>query len=393
MSDQQYTPPLKYAMVGGGSGSFIGAVHRKAAALDGRAELVAGALSSTPERSLASAREIGLEETRAYASWQEMLERESARPEGERPDFVSVVTPNDTHYPIAKAALEAGLHVVCDKPFTHTVEQAAELRDLAASKNLVCCVTYNYSGYPMVREASELVRTGALGPIRKVHVEYHQGWLATKLEDTGMKQASWRTDPKRAGLGGALGDIGTHAEQLVRFVTDLEIDTLYADCTSFVDGRALDDDASVLLRFAERDGVRAKGVMTVSQVCTGEGNPLTLRVYGERGGLRWKQETPETLTLLSVDSDPRTLSRGNDTLSDRAQRATRLPGGHPEGFIEAFANIYLGAIEAIELAKAGQPVPQASLAADIPQAQDGLEGVRFVERCVSSDGAWVPLNA
>ena len=377
---------LTYAMIGGGTGSFIGAVHRKALNLDGRAELVAGAFSSTPERSRRSGEELGVAAERVYGSFEELAAKESARPDPA--DFVVIVTPNDTHYPATKACLEAGLHVVCDKPFTITSEQAAELRDLAASKGLLCAVTYNYSGYPMVRHAAELVRGGMFGHIRKVYAEYHQGWLATELETSGQKQASWRTDPARAGLGGSLGDIGTHAEQLLRFVTGLDVQMVCAELTSFGRGRVLDDDASVLLRLSGG----AKGSLTCSQVCVGEANGLSLRVYGETGGLIWRQERPEELTLAALDGSKTVLSRGGDRLSDRAGHATRLPGGHPEGFIEAFANLYLGVIESIEARRDNRkPGP---MAPEVPTAEDGRLGVRFVEACVRSaenNSAWTAV--
>ncbi len=377
------SPPLRFAMVGGGVDAFIGGVHRLAAALDGRAQLIAGALSSTPQRSLDSARSLGLDPDRSYESYQQLIERETARPESDRVDFVSVVTPNHLHHPVAKACLEAGLHVVCDKPFTMTSVQAIELRDLARNNNLVCAVTYNYTGYPLVREMRSLIASGAIGQLRKVYAEYHQGWLATALEDTGMKQASWRTDPERAGIAGALGDIGTHAENLVSFVTGLEIDSLCADLTSFVPGRSLDDDASALLRF--KGG--AKGTLTCSQVCVGEENGLTLRVYAETGALIWRQENPNVLEQTSLDGDRRLITRGGDR-SPAATSATRLPPGHPEGFIEAFANIYRGACDAIESKRAGQPDADTLT----PTAEDGRRGVRFVELCVQSarDGSsWV----
>lgn len=367
--------PLRYAMVGGGMDAFIGAVHRHAIALDGTAELIAGALSSTPERSVESARRLGLSPDRSYASWQELVEREAARPESQRVDFVSIVTPNHLHHPAAKACLEAGIHVVCDKPFTMTSAQAAQLRDLAASKNLVCAVTYNYTGYPLVREMRALVRSGAIGKLRKLFVEYHQGWLATALEQSGMKQASWRTDPERSGIAGALGDIGTHAENLVSFVTGLEIESLAADLSTFVPGRALDDDASILLRF--RGG--AKGALTCSQVCVGEENGLVLRVYGDKGGLTWRQENPNVLEHTSLDADRRLITRGGDR-SPAANASTRLPPGHPEGFIEAFANIYRGVRDAIEAERAGRDDPKNLT----PTASDGHRGVRFVELCVQS---------
>lgn len=370
--------PLRYAMVGGGTGSFIGAVHRKAAALDGQAVLVAGALSSTPERSMQSAREIGLPEDRAYPSWQALLDAESKRRVGDRPDFISIVTPNDTHHPIAKGALEAGFHVVLDKPATHTSAQAAELARLADANHLLCCVTYNYTGNAMVRQAAAMIADGTIGSVRRVLVEYHQGWLATALEQTGMKQAAWRTDPARAGLGGALGDIGTHAENLLGFITGLKIESLCSDLTSFVPGRRLDDDVSVLLRLEGG----AKGTLTCSQVCVGEDNNLSIRVYGDKGGLTWRQQTPERLIHAPLDGAPRTLVRGGPGLSERATHATRLPAGHPEGYLEAFANIYLGAIDAIRARRDG--AEPSGLGAEIPTMREARRSVRFIELCVES---------
>ncbi|MCH8508319.1 MAG: Gfo/Idh/MocA family oxidoreductase [Phycisphaerales bacterium] len=376
---------LTYAMIGGGQGSFIGAVHRMAIALDGTATLAAGAFSSTPERSKASGAALGVAEDRAYGSFGELVEGERGR---ENPvDFVVIVTPNDAHYPAAKACLEAGLHVVCDKPFTVTSAQAAELRDLASAKRVMCAVTYNYSGYPMVRHAAELVRTGGIGAVRKVYAEYHQGWLATDLEKTGQKQAAWRTDPAKAGLGGSLGDIGTHAEQLVRFVTGLKVEQVCADLTTFVPDRRLNDDASVLLRLS--DG--AKGSLTCSQVCVGEANGLSLRVYGETGGIVWRQERPEELTITRLDGSKTMLSRGIEAVGPRGSMASRLPGGHPEGFIEAFANLYRGVGEAIAAKRAGRSAT--GLGSEVPGAEDGRLGVRFVEACLESargDG-WVAV--
>ena len=386
---REHHAPLRYALIGGGTDSFIGAVHRKAAALDAQAILTAGALSSTPEKSIASAQQLGIPADRAYPDWQTLLEREAALPADQRIHFISIVTPNHLHYPIAKAALSAGFHIICDKPFTHTIAQAAELRDLAAANNLICCVSYNYTGYPMVRQAAEMVANGELGTIRKVIAEYLQGWLTTPLETTGMKQAAWRTDPARAGLGGALGDIGTHAENLMAFITGLRITELAADCTAFVPGRQLDDDATILLRF--NNG--AKGSLTCSQIATGEGNNQSLRVYGDKGSLIWKQEEPEQLLFLPLDGQPRTYTRGGPGTGQRAAHATRIPHGHPEGFLEAFANIYLGAIEAIRAKQNNDAT--GPLAAEIPTAEHGRRGVRFIEAAVESsanNAAWVRLD-
>ena len=367
---------LTYAMIGGGSGAFIGEVHRRAIALDGSATLVAGALSSTPERSIESARTLGLPADRSYDSYEELLKKESVRTD--RVDFVVIVTPNDSHYPIAKAALEAGFHVVLDKPSTHTSEQSRELASLADTNGLLCCVTYNYTGYPMVRQARAMIADGTLGTLRKVFIEYHQGWLASDLEASGQKQASWRVDPKRAGLGGALGDIGTHAENLGAFVTGLELESVYAQLNSFVPGRKLDDDASVLLNYAGG----AEGVLTASQICIGRGNGLSLRIYGDKGGLEWQQETPDELRVTLLDGNPTTYSRGGPGLHDDAILSARIPQGHPEGYLEAFANLYRGVADTITKKRDGEKPTR--LGELIPTIRDGERGVRFVEVCVES---------
>lgn len=376
-------PPLRYGMVGGGRDAFIGAVHRMAAALDGQTDFVAGALSSSPEKSIASGRDLGLADDRNYESWQQMLERESAR--ADRIDFVSIVTPNHMHFPVARAFVEAGFHVVLDKPMVLSSEEATQLAEVLDKAGVVFAVTYNYTGYPMVKQAAHLVRSGAIGEIRKVFVEYHQGWLSGKLEESGQKQASWRTDPKRSGIAGCVGDIGTHAENLVATVTALEIESLCADVTTFVEGRALDDDAAVLLRF--KGG--AKGVLTCSQVCFGEENGLTLRVYGTKGAVSWKQEEPNHLIHTPADGAKRILTRGGPE-SGASAHATRLPPGHPEAFIEAFANVYRGAIAAIRARQTGDK--PTGLAAELPAVRDGVQGVRFIERVIESGrqgGAWV----
>ncbi len=365
-------------MVGGGQGAFIGAVHRMAAALDGQIDFMAGALSSTPEKSKASGRELGLDEGRNYGSWEEMLSGELARPGDERIDFVSVVTPNHLHYPVARAFAAAGINVVSDKPLVHSSEQARDLMDVVAKSGVVFAVTYNYTGYPLVREARELVRSGRIGEVRKVIVEYNQGWLATQLSN---KQADWRTDPERSGLAGAVGDIGSHAENLMATVTGLELDALCADLTSFVPGRKLDDDASMLLRFEGG----ARGVLTCSQIEIGAENDLRLRVYGTRGSLTWQQEDPNHLFLDTLDAPRQILTRGSPYLSPAAQAATRLPTGHPEAFIEAFANVYRGAAEAMRAKKENRaPDP---LMADFPTLADGARGVHFIEKAVESAGS------
>ena len=369
---------LRYAMVGGGRDAFIGAVHRRAAALDGEIELVAGALSSRADKARASGQDLGLADARNHGSWEALLADEVRRPETERIDFVSIVTPNHMHFPVARAFAEAGIHVVCDKPLVHTSEQARELAAVVARSGVVFAVTYNYTGYPMVREARAMVRAGAIGEVRKVIVEYNQGWLATKLEDSGQKQADWRTDPARSGIAGAIGDIGSHAENLVATVTGLQLESLCADLTTFVAGRRLDDDGNLLLRFTNG----ARGVLIASQIEVGCENDLRLRVFGSSGTLEWHQEEPNTLLHSPIDGPRRVLTRGSAWLSDAARRATRLPTGHPEAFIEAFANVYLGVAEQIRAKQTGTtPAPGA---ADYPTLADGARGVRFIEKTVES---------
>jgi predicted dehydrogenase len=381
-------PKLRYAMVGGGQGAFIGSVHRKAMALDGQYELVAGALSSTAEKARASGRELGLADARNHASWQDLLADELRRPPEERIDLVCIVTPNHVHFPVAKAFVEAGFHVVCDKPLVHTAAQADELVAAVRRQGTVFGVTYNYSGYPLVRQAREMVRAGELGEIRKVVVEYNQGWLATRLEAEGNKQAAWRSDPAQSGGAGALGDIGSHAENLVATVTGLRLESICADLTSFVPGRLLDDDASMLLRFAGG----ARGVLVASQVNTGLENGLRLRVAGTRGTLEWWQEEPNRLTHFPADGPARLLTRGAPWLHPAAQRASRIPPGHPEGFIEAFANVYLGVAAAVRAHGTGQAADR--MEADYPDVADGARGVRFIEAVLASARSqqkWTPL--
>lgn len=368
--------PLTYAMIGGGIGASIGQVHRRAIALDGRATLVAGVLSSTPERSILSAKAIGLDLNRSYQSYQELFKQESTR--DDRVDFVSIVTPNDTHYPIAKAALEHGFHVVLDKPATHTSQQAIELEEFASSKGLVCCVTYNYTGYPMIRQARAMVRDGKLGSIRKIYLEYHQGWLASDIESGGHKQASWRVDPAKAGLGGALGDIGTHAENLISFVTGLPMQSVYANLRAFVPNRVLDDDVSVFINFQQG----AHGVLTASQVCIGEANGISLRIYGEKGGLSWYQQSENDLSFTELNGQTTIFTRNGVGLHTDSLLSAFTPPGHPEGYLEAFSNIYRGAIDAVLSKRDG--IEESQLAKLIPSMKDGAQGVRFVEKCVES---------
>lgn len=369
---------LKYGMVGGGRDAFIGEVHRKAMALDGQFDFVAGALSSTPEKARASGQDLGLADDRNYASWQEMLTRELARPEAERIDMVSIVTPNHVHYPVAKAFAEAGIHVVSDKPLVHTSEQANDLIAIVEKTGIVFGVTYNYTGYPMVKQARHMVQSGELGEIRKVIVEYNQGWLATKLEETGAKQAEWRTDPARSGAAGCIGDIGSHAENLVATVTGLELSEICADISTFVPGRLLDDDGNVLLRFSSG----AKGVLIASQIQIGDENDIRLRVFGTKASLAWYQEDPNYLIYRPLDEPTRILKRGNGYLCAAAAKASRIPPGHPEAFLEAFANVYLGVAEAIRAKQSGQAL--ADLEGDFPTVYDGARGIHFIEKTVES---------
>lgn len=374
-------------MVGGGQGAFIGAVHRHAIALDGQAELVAGALSSTPDKARVSGRELLLADGRNHGDWQSLLADELKRPANERIDFVSIVTPNHVHYPVAQAFVDAGFHVVCDKPLVHTREQADALVAAVQRQGTVFGVTYNYTGYPMVRQARAMVRAGELGELRKVVVEYNQGWLSSQLESSGNKQAAWRTDPQRSGAAGAIGDIGSHAENLVATITGLQIDSLCADLTHMVPGRALDDDASMLLRFAGG----ARGVLIASQINTGLENDLRVRISGTLGTLEWRQEQPSQLIHYPHDGPKRVFTRGAPWLHPSAQRASRIPAGHPEGFIEAFANIYAGVIEDIRARIEGRAADP--LLADYPRVEDGARGVRFIERTVASAASaakWTP---
>ena len=372
---------LRMGMVGGGPGAFIGDVHRKAAVMDGGVELVAGAFSSSARKSKQKGRELNLDPKRAYASYDQMIEKEIARPEGDRIDFVTIVTPNHVHFPVAKAFLEAGFHVICDKPMTFDLREARALKKIVAKNRKVFALTHNYTGYPMVKLARDMIRQGDLGKIRKVVVQYPQGWLSTRLESTHQKQAEWRTDPKRSGAAGCIGDIGTHAENLAEYVTGLRITELCADLSTFVKGRKLDDDGNILLRFQKG----AKGVLHASQISVGEENNLAICVYGEKAGLEWRQEDPNDLHLKTPDGPKQVWRRGNDYVgakSPAAGRATRIPAGHPEAFLEAFANIYVNATDAIR-ARILRERPD-PLALDFPSVDDGLRGMLFIETVVKS---------
>ncbi|PZQ82890.1 MAG: oxidoreductase [Ancylobacter novellus] len=370
-------------MVGGGTGAFIGAVHRIAARLDGHYQLVAGALSSTPEKARASAAELGL--ARAYDDYTAMAKSEARRRDGI--EAVAIVTPNHMHAGPAIAFLKRGIHVICDKPLTATMAEAKKLRSVAEKANALFVLTHNYTGYPLVRQARAMVEAGELGRLRLVQVEYVQDWLTEAAERSGSKQAEWRTDPARSGAGGATGDIGTHAYNLACFVSGLAPEALAAELSTFVDGRPLDDNAHVLLRFAGG----ARGMLWASQVAPGNENGLRLRVYGEKGGLEWAQENPNQLWFTPFGQPKRLLTRGGAGVGAGAARVTRTPPGHPEGYLEGFANIYAEAARAIRARQAGEALPEGVV---YPTLADGLAGMRFVEACVQSstrNAAWVKL--
>jgi predicted dehydrogenase len=375
---------LRFGMVGGGRGAVIGAVHRIAARMDGMAELVAGAFSSDAERSKASAKDLFV--PRAYGSYQEMAAAEAKLGKDERIDFVAIVTPNDQHFGPAKLFLESGFNVVLDKPMTLDVQQALELRDVVKKSKHVFVLTHNYPGNVMVKQARELVRSGALGDVRKVVVEYTQGWLSQPIEKTGQKQASWRTDPKRSGASGCLGDIGTHAEHIARYVTGLKIKELCAELTTFVKGRALEDDGNLLLRYENG----AKGVLHASQIAVGEENRLVLRVYGTRAAIEWQQEHPNELVVLYPDKPREIWRRGNGYNAQNVQALTRIPSGHPEGYLEAFGNVYREAYRAISAQVAGEKIPEI----DAPGIEDGVIGMQFLATAIASareGGVWMQM--
>ncbi|KRR17089.1 Gfo/Idh/MocA family protein [Bradyrhizobium retamae] len=377
---------IRLGMVGGGQASFIGAVHRIAARIDDQFELTAGALASDPVRAKASAKELGIANDRAYSSFEEMAKAEAARPDGI--EVVSIVTPNHVHGPVARTFLEAGIHVICDKPLTTTVAEAEEMVELVRKTGKVFVVTHNYTGYPMVRQARAMVANGDLGEIRLVQAEYLQDWLTERLEASGHKQAAWRTDPTRSGPGGCIGDIGTHAYNLACFVTGLQLDELLAQLSTFVSGRRLDDDVQILLKW--KGG--AKGMLWASQVAVGNENGLTLRVYGTKGGLEWVQENPNHLWFTRYGQPKQLLTRGGAGALVEAGRLTRVPSGHPEGYLEGFATIYTEAARAVRAAQAGKPPDPAVI---FPTVEDGLASVKFIEAAVSSsanNGAWVRIT-
>ena len=383
-------PRIRLGMVGGGAGAFIGGVHRMAARLDDNFELVAGALSASPEKAIASGRDLGLDPARTYSDFKEMAIREAKLKNGI--EAVAIVTPNHVHYEAAKEFLKRGIHVICDKPLTSTLADARKLKKLADESDALFILTHNYTGYPMVRQAREMVANGDLGTIRIVQAEYPQDWLTEAIEQSGQKQAAWRTDPAQSGAGGSTGDIGTHAYNLACFVTGLELDSLSADLDSFVDGRKLDDNANVMLRFKPKDGEKpAKGMLWCSQVAPGHENGLKLRVYGTKGGIEWVQADPNYLWYTPFGEPKRLITRGGAGSGAAAARVTRVPSGHPEGYLEAFATIYSEAARAINARKAGKQLDPAVI---YPTVDDGLKGMEFVDACVNSskrNAAWVKV--
>ena len=377
---------IKLGMVGGGEGAFIGEVHRIAARMDERFQLCAGALCSDPERSLKSALDLGLPEDRSYFDYKEMAISESQRDDGI--NFVSIVTPNHLHHPIAKAFLEVGINVICDKPMTMNSEEAQELIDISESSDLIFAVTYNYSGYPLIREAREIIKKGELGSIRIIKVEYIQDWLTEPIENTGQKQASWRVDPKKSGIGGSIGDIGTHAFHLAHFVTQQLPNKISADLSCFVEGRELDDNAHILMRYESG----AKGMIWSSQVAPGNENNLKIQIYGEKGGLIWQQENPNELILNLLNQPSRRLTRGSSFVGDQSARLTRIPAGHPEGYLEGFANIYREVADEFSAKISGKPISKDIL---YPTSKEGLYGVSFIEAAIESnskDSVWTDLK-
>lgn len=370
---------LRMGMVGGSLDAFIGEVHRKAAALDGQFELVCGAFSSQPEKSKETGAALGLNPERVYGSYKEMYELESKLPEDQRMEVVSIVTPNHVHFEPAQIALEQGYHVIIDKPLAFSLAEAKELKHIVEETGLVLALTHTYTGYPMVKEAKHLVVTGKLGTIRKIYVEYPQGWLSTPLEREGNKQASWRTDPERSGQGGATGDIGTHAANLAEYVSGLKITLICADVNKTVDGRKLDDDAAALLKFDNG----SSGVLTATQIAAGEENDLKLRVYGEKAGIEWTHSNPNTLLFKPLNAPAQVLRAGTGYLSELATKNTRTPAGHPEGYIEAFANIYLAFRDAVCDYQKGKLKPLKVY--DFPDVYDGVRGMAFVEKMIESN--------
>ena len=367
---------LKLGMVGGGQGAFIGSVHRIASRIDDHYELVAGSLASNPEVAHASAKELGIAENRSYSTFLEMAEKESNLENGI--DVVAIVTPNNLHYPIAEAFLKKGIHVICDKPLTHNLEDAEKFFECVKNSKALFALTHNYTGYPMVRQAREMCRNGSIGKLRVIQVEYAQDWLTLPIENEGQKQASWRTDPSKAGMGGSIGDIGSHAFNLADFITGAKLTELCADISNFVEGRKNDDNAHVLLRY--ENGV--KGMLWSSQVAPGNENALKIRIYGDKGGLEWEQENPNYLRVDIFGEAKKIIRRAGNETKDVAGRVTRIPPGHPEGYLEGFANIYSDFAKQIHAIKNNQKIEDELLL--VPSIEDGLKGVKFISAVVES---------
>lgn len=379
---------LRMGMVGGGQGAFIGGVHRTVAALDGQIELVAGCFSQDPENTRTTGKQLYLDSDRCYDTFEQMAAAEAKRADDDRIDFVSIVTPNVSHFAVAKTFLAAGFHVVCDKPMTHTLDEAKELVGLVNESGLVFGLTHNYTGHPLIRHARHMFQSGEIGTVRKAIVEYLQDFLMVPHEKLGQKQAEWRVDPKRSGIGGTMGDVGTHCVNLLEYVTGDPITELCADKSTFLPDRVLDEDVNALLRF--RGG--GKGVLSISQVATGEENGLTLRVYGSEGAIRWAQENPNYLEVYRYGEPRQVLTRGQGYLSDAAAAASRIPTGHPEGYLEAFASIYVGVAEAIRRHIDGNPMKTEEY--DFPTVSDGLRGMQFIYSTVESadnNSTWVAM--
>ena len=377
-------PTLTYGMIGGGQGAFIGDVHRKAIGFDRKAQLVAGCFSRDYQNTLDTGAALGIAEERLYKTYQEMAKAEGKRED--KLDFIVIVTPNYLHFPIAKAFLEQGINVVCDKPLTPELKDAEELDKLAKAKGLFFCVTYTYTGYPMVKQAREMVKRGDIGDIRFINAEYPQDWLATPIESAGQKQASWRTDPAQTGKANCVGDIGSHTENLAGYITGLKIKALAARLDTFVEGRVLDDNATVMVEYESG----AKGVYWISQIAVGHDNDLRIRIYGTKGSLEWSQEDPNYLKVAYIGKPTEILSRGRDALYPRAAQNSRIPGGHPEGYFEAFANIYAAFANALIKKNAGETLTDNDL--DFPTVQQGIDGVKFIGKCVESSqkgAAWL----
>lgn len=378
---------LRMGMVGGGAGSFIGDVHRKAASIDGMIELVCGAFSSTAEKSIASGLALNLDKNRCYGTFEEMIQKEKALPEDIRMDFVAIVTPNHMHFPPAKMALEHGFHVVSDKPVTLTLEEAEDLQNIVAKSGKLFALTHNYTGNSMVKQAKAMVAKGELGTVRKIQAQYLQGWLSTSLEKTEQKQAAWRVDPKRSGIGGALGDIGTHAENLIEYITGLKIEEIAADLGRFGEGRILDDDGNMLIRMENG----AKGTISISQIALGEENNLGIKVYGTKGSLEWYQENPNELITRWLEEPKKIYTPNGNGLHDEALEVCRIPAGHPEGYLEAFATIYKNFATHVNAINEGKSVENP----DYPTVEDGVRGMRFIYAAVESDknnAAWTKIN-